>query len=116
LLRSINTLLPDAPLPSPLKRTFALWLLLCAAFVAGCAGAPVQEMSNARQAIRAAERAGATTHAPEVLNEARAAVRSAETHLREGEYRTARDQAEQARAKAVEARRMAELATQPPSP
>jgi hypothetical protein len=116
LLRSINTLLPDAPLPSPLKRTFALWLLLCAAFVAGCAGAPVQEMYNARQAIRGAERAGAATHAPQLLSEAREALRSAETHLREGVYRSARDDAEQARAKAVEARSRAELAAQPPSP
>ena len=39
-------------------------VLLFGAVMAGCAGAPVQEMSNARQAVRAAERAGAATAAP----------------------------------------------------
>lgn len=101
--------------PSLLKRSFAVWLLLCAVLVAGCAGAPVQEMSNARQAVRAAERAGAQQYAPQLMGEARQALRSAEAHLREGEYRTAREEAEQARAKAVEARRVAEAAKQPPS-
>ena len=109
---------PDAPLSSPslLKRSFAVCLLLCAAFVAGCAGAPVQEMSNARQAVRAAERAGAQQHAPQLMLEAKQALRSAESYLREGEYRTAREQAEQARTKAVEARRMAEAVAKPQNP
>jgi hypothetical protein len=91
-------------------RSFAAWLLLvlCAIAGVGCAGAPVQEMSNARQAVRAAEKAGAVALAPELLAEARQALRNAESHLRQGEYRTARDEAELARAKAVEARRVAE--------
>jgi hypothetical protein len=82
--------------------------LLSGAVLAGCAGAPVQEMSNARQAVKAAERAGATTAAPELMAEARVRLKSAESHLRRGEYRDARDDAELARAKAVEARRLAE--------
>ncbi|HET7203160.1 MAG TPA: DUF4398 domain-containing protein [Steroidobacteraceae bacterium] len=103
---------------APLRRSrpFALWLLVCIAAVAGCAGAPVQEMSNARQAVRAAEKAGAATLAPELLTEARQALRSAESHLRQGEYRTARDAAELARAKAVEARRVAESSPKSTSP
>jgi hypothetical protein len=84
--------------------------------VAGCAGAPVQEMSNARQAVRAAEKAGAPQYAPMVMNEARQALHAAESHLRQGEYRTARDEAEQARMKAVEARRLAEDAVGTPQP
>ena len=96
--------------PSRRTRSFAAWLLLvlCAIAGIGCAGAPVQEMSNARQAVRAAEKAGAVALAPELLAEARQALRNAESHLRQGEYRTARDEAELARAKAVEARRVAE--------
>ena len=111
---SIST--ADAPLtslPRP-KRLLAACLLACAGLIAGCAGAPVQEMSNARQAVRAAEKAGAAQAAPELLSEARVALRAAESHLRQGEYRTARDEAEQARAKAVEARRVAESEHQPP--
>lgn len=77
----------------------------------GCAGAPVQEMSNARQAVRAAERAGATAHAPEELDEARRLLKEAEINLRHGDYRAARDEAELSREKAVAARRVAETAT-----
>ena len=92
-------------------------MLLCLAAVAGCAGgAPVQEMSNARQAVRAAEKAGAVTLAPELMTEARQALRNAETLLRQCEYRTARDEAELARLKAVEARRVAEAARQSQAP
>ena len=91
----------------PLLLAFAL---LSVAVVSGCAGAPVQEMSNARQAVRAAEHAGATAAAPEVMGEARQLLKSAESHLRRGDYRTARDQAELARTKAVEARGLAETA------
>ena len=69
----------------------AAWLLLraCAIAVTGCAGAPVQEMSNARQAVRAAEKAGAVTLAPALMAEARQALR-AESHLRQGESHRAR--------------------------
>lgn len=114
LVTVISKLPPDAHLsrPSILKRFFALWLL-CAALV-GCASIPAQEMSNARQALRAAERAGAQQHAPQLMDEARQALRAAEQHLSSGEYRPARDEAVQARAKAVEARRIAEAATRPP--
>jgi len=106
------------PLPTLQRRTrsFAPWLLLCVVSVTGCVGAPVQEMSNARQAVRAAEKAGAVSLAPDLMSEAKQALRNAETHLRHGEYRTARDEAELARTKAVEARRVAESGGQPASP
>jgi hypothetical protein len=90
-------------------------VLLSGAVTGGCAGAPVQEMSNARQAVKAAERAGAATAAPDLMGEARKLLKSAESHLRRGEYRDARDQADLARNKAVEARRIAEEAA-PASP
>jgi len=93
-----------------------LLAVLLLAAIAGCAGAPVQEMSNARQAVRAAERAGAASYAPDTLNEARRLLKNAEYNLRHGDYRTARDDAEQARDKAVEARRVAELAAVPEQP
>jgi hypothetical protein len=91
-------------------------LLLVGVALGGCAGAPVQEMSNARQAVKAAERAGATNVAPELMGEARLLLKNAEVHLRQGEYRTARDEAELARTKAVEARRVAETSDPPSRP
>ena len=109
---------PDTHLPSLLQRLrpFATWLLLLAVLLTACAGAPVQEMSNARQAVRAAEQAGAATAAPDLLAEAKRLLKDAETHLRSGEYRTARDEAEQSRTKAVEARRVTEeAAARPPT-
>ena len=90
-------------------------LLLMLTAAGGCAGAPVQEMSNARQAVRAAEHAGAATAAPELMSESKALLKQAEANLRHGEYRTARDEAELARAKAVEARSVAEAAKKAPS-
>lgn len=81
-----------------------------AVVLVGCAGIPAQEMSNARQAVRAAERAGAETAAPELLALARQSLRNAEVHLRSHDYRVARDEAELARTHAVEARRVAEAA------
>ena len=90
--------------------------LLFGAVLGGCAGAPVQEMSNARQAVRAAEHAGAAAAAPAILDESKQLLKSAESHLRRGDYRTARDEAELARTKAVEARGLAEAAKAPKQP
>ncbi len=80
----------------------AFAMLVCFA-LAACAGAPVQEMSNARQAIRAARDAGAERVAPQQLVEARSYMESAEKSLQSRNYRDARRSALAARGKAVEA-------------
>ena len=90
--------------------------LLGATLASGCAGWPVQEMSNARQAILAAQKAGADQYAPETMAAAQALLASAKSSLNAGDYRTARDQADHARDKAIEARKVAEQATAPPKP
>jgi hypothetical protein len=72
----------------------ALWL-------AGCATAPVQEMSDARQAIRAAQEAGAAQNAPKPLAEAQMALNKAEDLLNRRFFRAARRNAEDAHSKAV---------------
>jgi hypothetical protein len=84
--------------------------LAVAPVVTGCAGLPVQQMSDARQAISAAEQAGASEHAPELLAESKRLVERAKANLNEGEYRQSREDAELAREKAIEARRVAEAA------
>jgi Domain of unknown function (DUF4398) len=83
-----------------LKHAFAI--LICCA-VSACAGAPVQEMSDARQAIRAARAAGAEKVAPHQLSEARSLMERAEVNLQSRAYRDARKNALAARSKAVEA-------------
>ena len=70
---------------------------------AGCASAPVQEMSDARQAIRAAQDAGAAQSAATTLSEAQIALNRAEGYLNKRYFRAARRNAEEAHRKAVEA-------------
>jgi len=87
--------------------------LVATSLASGCAGWPVQEMSNARQAIAAAERAGAEQYAPEALAEARKLLASAKADSNKGDYGAARDEYNQAREKAIEARHIAEQAKAP---
>ena len=63
----------------------------------GCTGAPVQEMSDARQAIVAARVAGATESTSPDLYAAQAAIARAEKHLEAQEYTRARLAAMQAK-------------------
>ncbi len=105
------TALPRLP-----KSLLASCALLASLAVTACAGAPVQEMYDANQAVRAAQKAGAAQHAPELFGEAQEHLKSAKASLHAHEYRVARDEAEIARQKAMEARRVAEAAATPPVP
>lgn len=89
-------------------RTWLAATLVVAA--AACAQAPVQDMSNTRQTIRAAEAAGAASVAPEPLASAREGLREAEEHLKLGHYRAAQRAAADAREKAYEALQAAQAA------
>ena len=64
---------------------------------------PVQEMSDARQAIAAAEEAAAEDLAPEPLNDARRFLETAEELLRQEAYGGARINAVRAKNRAVQA-------------
>jgi outer membrane murein-binding lipoprotein Lpp len=79
---------------------------------AGCAGAPVQEMSDARQAIAAAAAAGATDSNSPDYYAAQAAIARAETHLQAQEFSSAREAAKQAKGHAAAA--LADANTQHP--
>ncbi len=67
------------------------------ACLAGCTSAPVQEMSDARQAIAAARTAGATPESSPDLYAAQAAIARAQLHLEAQEYTRARLAAMQAK-------------------
>lgn len=77
--------------------------LAALAFLGACATAPVQEMSDARQAIQAAEEAGAAERAPEALRDAKRLLTSAERKLQREAYAGARYDAREARRRAAEA-------------
>ncbi len=65
-------------------------VLVGVASLIGCGGAPVQEMSDARQAIAAAREAGVTESSSPDLYAAQAAIVRAEAHLQAQEYTRAR--------------------------
>lgn len=73
------------------------------ACLVGCAGAPVQDMSDARQAIAAAGAAGATSSTSPDFYAAQAAIARAEVHLQAQEYTRARLAAKQAKRHAAAA-------------
>jgi uncharacterized protein (UPF0332 family) len=96
-----------------MKTLRANHLLYCLAGIAallavGCTTAPVQEMSDARQAIAAARDADAARRTPELLNSAEHSLRDAQLQLKNYFYTEARKRAIAAKAQAVQARREAE--------
>ncbi len=82
------------------------FVLAAVTLLTACAGPPVQEMSDARQAIHAAEEAGASEHAPGLLQQARLSLDAAEVKLEKKAYNGARRDAREARRRAAEALRV----------
>ena len=83
-------------------------LLAVLAAMAGCQSAPVQEMSDARQAIAVAKEAGAAEHAASDLEAAEDYLSDAEQSLGDRHYAQARDEAVQAKARALFAIKVSE--------
>lgn len=82
---------------------------------AACQSAPpVQEMSDARQAIAVARDAGAETAAATELREAEALLDSARQHLNDRLYAQARRDAVSAKRRALDALAAADAALPPP--
>ena len=80
-----------------------LLILLGLGLTACVSGPPVQEMSNARQAIKAAVDAGAANSAAQELTEARELLETAEQRFQGQAYREARVSAAAAHGKAKKA-------------
>ena len=91
----------------------ALLLLLVSIAVAACTTPPVQEMSDARQAIAAAEQANAAKFAPEPLNDARRFLADAERQIQEEAYGPARMNAVRAKNRAGQALRASHASAEP---
>ena len=97
---------------SPLA-VFKIMVLCCLAvpiLLSCAAGAPVQEMSNARQAIQAAEEAKAPYFAPQPYESAKQLLEGARTRLEQGDYFEAREMAVEAKQEAIRARQLAHTA------
>lgn len=87
-------------------RPLGRWILPLL-LVAACAQAPVQEMSDARQALQAARAVAEKEVDVARLQQAERTLREAESALEAGRYADARRQAEAARAEALEVRQRA---------
>ena len=89
---------------------FTLNLAILVFSISACAvtAPPVQEMSNARQSIKAAKDANAEKLAVNVLSEAKQRLRSAMRELDAGEYERARILALEAKHLALKARQLSE--------
>ena len=87
-------------------RLSLLYGVACLLTVA-CTSAPVQEMSDARQAVAAARAAGAAQRTPDQFNAAEQSLRQAQEQLQQYRYSEARKRAEVAKEQAVQARREA---------
>ena len=95
----------------PVSRTNILLFcvaVLLLAVASGCETMPVQEMSDARQAITAARDAGAETHAADVLQAAESSLARAQQNLNARDYDKARQDALDAKSKAIDALRRSE--------
>jgi hypothetical protein len=80
---------------------------LLALLMSACGGLPVQEMSDARQALQAAAEVGAREKADTLYQEAGQLLDQAEDALNAGEYKKASTLAEEAKEKAILARKQA---------
>ena len=81
-------------------------VLVVVLVLGACSNAPVQEMSDARQALHAAKKVGAERRSPVVFSQARRYLLNAQTALQRGEYTQARYSAIRAKKHAVMAQRI----------
>lgn len=97
------------PVQTQLAHFRAFSVALFVISLMGCAAAPIQEMSDARQAVRAARQADAGRHAPGYLHQAEKQLQDAEQALNDGArgYKPARDAAVAAKDAAMKGRTLA---------
>ncbi len=86
------------------RRALYITSICVALLLSACVTPPVQEMSDARQAIHAAHQVEAARIAPDLMESAMARISEAEHALGRGDYQAARSAALQAKRSAIEAR------------
>jgi len=97
---------PDFKAFAPYKFIFMYLALFSLVVLNGCSLLPpVQEMSNARQSLQAAEKAGAEVHDSKRFSRAKALLDLASKKIDGGDYAQARELAIQARSIAIESKK-----------
>ncbi len=88
----------------PFANRYPIPLTIAIAVTSGCStNPPMQEMSDARQSVEAAQTIGAEEHAPDALNSAQQLLSRAETDMQTGAYEEAQIDAVAAREAARQA-------------
>jgi len=87
------------------RRWWYITIICLVIALSACVSAPVQEMSDARQAIQAAKEAGADSQSQANLLKAEQLLKQAQQALEHGEYKMARNRARAARNEALEAQK-----------
>lgn len=82
-------------------------VMLLLLLIAACSAMPAQQMSDARQAIQAADQVNAQEKAPAEYQEARRLLDQAQAEIRMNNYRQAKRLADAAKKAALEAHRQA---------
>lgn len=90
-----------------LRSSILYAVLVITVSVSGCTSVPVQEMSDARQAIRAAQNEGVSSQTSSEFAEALQLIKFAQKKMESGEYQKARMNALSAKQKALDARQKA---------
>lgn len=88
-------------------RSIRFGLIFSAFILCSCVSFPTQELSDARQALEAAEAVGASSLAAIEYQEARILLKDADRFIAEGRYELAKKVAKKAKATAMQARRKA---------
>lgn len=101
----------ESPMRVPCSRSLFV-VLVAAVYLAACANAPTQEMSDARQAINSARSADAAAYAPSSMDSAERLLDLAEQSLKQGSFDAARNDALEARQAAMKARKVAVAITE----
>ena len=106
---NINRMLPKlyATKATTKVRFIVISLLVAIWALSACSSAPVQEMSDARQAIQAAKNAVTNEQAQQNIKQAEMHLEEAKRALEKGEYNEARINANTAKALAVEVQEQA---------
>lgn len=86
----------------------AVYLILLGLLQVGCAGAPVQEMSDARQSIQAAKVVSKGVESDKHLKTAESLLLKAQVALEAGDYGAARKNANEARELAIRVQQQAQ--------
>lgn len=108
-------MIPQANRHGRRQRVHAFLLVLAfASFAFACAPLPTQEMSDARQAINSARKAGAGSLAGAELRSAERLLSQARRALNDRDLAASREHAVAAKEEAIRARKAALLAATPP--